>query len=220
MPNPPQPPHGRPRAGGRTSTWWPLISYVLVSLALLASIAGLGYWAGRRSRPPPIGFAVPTAAPPVPITAYIAGEVAEPGVYTIAPASRVIDLVVAAGGLLPDADHAALNLAARVTDGQRVIVPAIRAAAGPPVLSANDRAAAEGPPRGGRAVTAPAGPVNLNTASPADLVSLPRIGPATAAAIVEWRDLNGGFKSVDDLLMVKGIGTSTLEALRPYVTAP
>jgi competence protein ComEA len=156
----------------------------------------------------------------VPITAYIAGEVAEPGVYTIAPASRVIDLVVAAGGLSPGADHAALNLAARVTDGQRVIVPAIRAAAYPSVPSQTGETAAGGSSRAGQAATAPAGPMNLNTASPTDLASLPRIGPATAAAIVEWRDLNGGFKSVDDLQMVKGIGTSTLEALRPYVTAP
>lgn len=201
-------------------SWWPLVSYALVSLALLASVAGLGYWAGRHSRPPPLGFAVPTATPPAPVTAYIAGEVAEPGVYTLAPASRVIDLVVAAGGLLPDADHAALNLASRITDGQRVIVPAVRPSAISTALSPTGQAVAGVPPPANQAAAGPGGSINLNTATPADLASLPRIGPVTAAAIVEWRDHNGGFKSVDDLLMVKGIGQATLEALRPYVTAP
>lgn len=202
----------------------------MLCAGLLATAAGLGYWTGRHSRPPPLEFTVPTATPPAPVTAYIAGLVAEPGVYTLAPDARLIDLVVAAGGLLPDADHAALNLAARVSDGQRVIVPTVRAATsagGATPVSAHapgERAdasvtgtAASVPARG---APSPAYPVNLNTASEADLDSLPRIGPATAAAIVEWRDMNGGFKAVEDLLNVRGIGPATLEALRPYVTAP
>jgi competence protein ComEA len=131
----------------------------------------------------------------------------------------VIDLVVAAGGLLPDADHTSLNLAARINDGQRVIVPAIRPSANP-ALSPSGQAAPGAPASGVQAMASPGRPINLNTASLADLDSLPRIGAATAAAIVEWRDHNGGFKSVDDLLMVKGIGQATLEALRGYVTAP
>lgn len=201
-------------------SWWPLVSYALVSLGLLASVAGIGYWAGRHSRPPPLGFAVPTATPPAPVTAYIAGEVAEPGVYTLAPTARVIDLVVAAGGLLPDADHAAFNLAGKITDGQRVIVPAVRPSRNFPAPAPADQAVPGGPAQAIQAATGPGQPINLNTATPADLASLPRIGPVTAAAIVEWRDHNGGFKSVDDLLMVKGIGQATLEALRAYVTAP
>lgn len=155
------------------------------------------------------------------MTAYIAGLVAEPGVYTLAPDARLIDLVVAAGGLLPDADHTALNLAARVNDGQRVIVPTVRpiavATTGGPPAPTTAPAATTGMPASGAAM---AYPLNLNTASVADLDSLPRIGPATAAAIVQWRDANGGFNAVEDLLKVRGIGTATLEALRPYVTAP
>jgi competence protein ComEA len=147
--------------------------------------------------------------------------VAEPGVYTLAAGARLIDLVVAAGGLLPGADHAALNLAARLTDGQRVIVPTVR----PTLLPSPGTPSKERDPSQTRdstpgAAVTEAKQLNLNTASEAELDSLPRIGPAMAAAIVEWRAANGGFRSVEDLLRVRGIGAATLEALRPYVTAP
>lgn len=216
-------PAGPRRTGRDAPRWWPLASYALLSLGLLATVAGLGYWAGSRSRPAPLEFVVPTATPPAPVTAYIAGQVAEPGVYTLPAVSRLIDLVVAAGGLLPDADHAALNLAAKVSDGQRVIVPAVRPTADPAIRPPADpggRSAVDSGATGSSGAASTGSLINLNTASASDLATLPRIGPVTAAAIVEWRDSNGGFKAVDDLLHVRGIGPATLEALRPYVTAP
>jgi competence protein ComEA len=150
------------------------------------------------------------------VTAYVTGQIAEPGVYLLPHDARVVDLVVAAGGLLPEADHAAVNLAAKLSDGQRVVVPMDRTAA----TSATAATGGAGPAAGQRDPPPIEFPLNLNLATAADLDSLPRIGPSTAAAIVEWRDRNGGFKTVDDLLAVRGIGEATLEAIRPYVTAP
>jgi competence protein ComEA len=197
---------------------------------LLAATAAAGFWAGRGARQPPLQYTVPTATPPVPVTAYITGQVAEPGVYDLPPDARVIDLVVAAGGLLQGADHAAVNLAAKVSDGQRIVVPVARAAL-PPGTSGMPgqptqspmatEAGSDGGATSGQEAALPIDfPLNLNLATVADLDSLPRIGPSTAAAIVEWRDRNGGFKTVDDLLGVRGIGQATLDAIRPYVTAP
>lgn len=172
----------------------------------------IGHRISCRSCSPSRSRRVRAPAPnvPAPVTAYLAGEVAEPGIYTLADGSRLHEFVVAAGGLLPDADAQGINLAIRVTDGQRIIVPRVR----PTALASGAPGSIEGN-RGS------AGHVlNLNTASEAELASLPRIGPVTAAAIVQWRVQNGGFNSVDDLLKVRGIGKATLEGLRPNVTAP
>lgn len=185
-------------------------------MAVLAAAAAAGFWAGRGSRQPPLLYTAPTVTPPAPLTAYVTGQVAEPGVYSLPHDARVIDLVVAAGGLLPEADHAAVNLAAKVSDGQRVVVPMARAA--DPSSTTATPSAAGTPDR--REVPPIEFPLNLNLATTADLDSLPRIGPSTAAAIVDWRERNGGFKTIDDLLAVRGIGEATLEAIRPYVTAP
>lgn len=210
MPNQPPPTGGPGRPGTDAPRWWPVLSYVLLGLGILGSVSGASFWAGRHSRAEPLEFVSPTATPPAPVTAYIAGQVVAPGTYALPPASRLNDLVSAAGGVLPDGDVAALNLAAKLADGQMVVVPAFRR----PRVGASTADAA--PVTGGEQ----GHPLNLNTASPSELAGLPRIGPATAAAIVDWRDRNGGFKSVDDLLLVRGIGEVTLEALRPYVIAP
>lgn len=148
------------------------------------------------------------------VVVHVAGAVAAPGLHELAPGARVADAIAAAGGLAPNADGARLNLAAPVTDGERVYVPAVGEGPPPPVVGGSSGGGGAGTGDG----SMPAGPVNLNTADEAALDSLPGVGPATAAAIIEHRDKIGGFTSVDQLLDVRGIGEAKLEALRDLVT--
>jgi competence protein ComEA len=155
---------------------------------------------------------------PTEIVAHAAGAVARPGVYRLDPAARVDDLVRVAGGLAPDADASRLNLAAPLADGTRVYVPRVGEEV-PPAVGADG--ASPGPAAGdpgGPAGDEPEALVDLNTADEAALEELPGVGPATATAIITFREENGGFRSVDDLLDVRGIGEAKLEQLRPLVT--
>jgi competence protein ComEA len=133
----------------------------------------------------------------------------------VPPGARVLDAVAAAGGLRLDADQARMNLAAKLTDGQRVVVPVI----GEPLPAAAPDAGSGGAGPGGSAGAAgPAAPLDLNLATEAELDTLPGVGPATAAAILAHRSAHGRFRSVDALGEVRGIGPAKLEALRPLVT--
>ena len=136
----------------------------------------------------------------------IAGAVRRPGVYRLRADRRVDDAVRAAGGPTAKADLAGVNLAAKVSDGQQVIVPAA-GAAGP----AGPTGAA------GAAGAAPGQPLNLNTASPEQLDQLDGVGPATAGKIVAYRQAHGGFRSVSELDQVPGIGEKKLAALKGRV---
>ncbi|HVF14736.1 MAG TPA: helix-hairpin-helix domain-containing protein [Acidimicrobiales bacterium] len=153
------------------------------------------------------------------VTVHAAGQVSAPGVYSVPAGARIADLVTAAGGLLPEADIDRLNLAARVVDGTRVYIPR-KGETPPPEAAAGDPGAgagATGGAAGGGGAGAAAGPVDLNTATAAQLDTLPGVGPATAAAILTYRTRHGRFKSVTELLEVPGIGPSKLEAIRPLV---
>lgn len=161
-----------------------------------------------------------TSSAPSEVVAHAAGAVAHPGVYTLEPTARVDDLVRAAGGLAPDADAARINLAAPLADGARVYVPRIGEGDAPPVVGPDGAA-----PPGGPGPSAPGTDdgaadalIDLNTASEEELEELPGVGPAIAAAIVAFREENGGFASVDDLLDVRGIGEARLAEIRPLVT--
>jgi competence protein ComEA len=140
-------------------------------------------------------------AAPAQLYVHILGEVRRPGLYTLEAGARAVDLVAAAGGFTDEADPGSLNLARPLSDGEQVVILAVGAR--PPPGSA-------GPAGDGR--------VNLNTADLAALDGLPGIGPAKAQNILDWREANGRFASVDDLLDVPGIGASTLEQLRDLVT--
>lgn len=146
----------------------------------------------------------PVGAPQVVV--HAAGALHLPGVYRLDAGARVDDVVAAAGGLAPDADTDRLNLAASVSDGERVYVPRLGQEA-PAVVGAGPSASSSGP----------APPVALNTATVGELDGLPGIGPATAGAIVAFRDQHGPFGSVDELLDVRGIGPAKLDQLRPLV---
>jgi len=146
------------------------------------------------------------------VTVHAAGAVARPGVYVLAADARVADVVTAAGGATPEADVDQLNLATRVADGDRVYLPR-RGETPPAAPSAGS--APSGP--GGGPASSRAVVLDLNTAAAGQLELLPGIGPALATAIVEHRNRNGRFRSVDDLLDVPGIGPAKLATLRPLV---
>lgn len=143
-----------------------------------------------------------SSAQPAAVYVHVFGAVAKPGLYRLADGARVVDVVAAAGGLQSDADTGAVNLARRLADGEQLYVPAV----GETIVDSPG--------------TSPAGDgrVNLNTADAAALETLPRIGPALAERILAWRDENGRFTSVEDLLAVPGIGEKMLEGLRDVVT--
>ena len=145
------------------------------------------------------------------VTVHVAGAVAKPGVYDLAGGARVIDAIEAAGGGAPDADLNRLNLAAKVADGQRVLVQRVGEAA--PAGSA----AAGGSSSGGGNAD-PSGLVNLNSATQAELEALPGIGPSLAGAIVTERERRGGFRSVNELRDVRGIGEKRFADLKDKVT--
>jgi len=128
----------------------------------------------------------------------VTGAVGRPGVYRLPAGSRVTDAVERAGGAAPKAELEAVNLAARLADGQQVVVP-------------------ERGPSGAAALTPGAveeGPISLGTATVEQLDTIDGIGPVTAEGIVEFREQHGGLSSVDQLDQISGIGPATMEALR------
>jgi competence protein ComEA len=144
----------------------------------------------------------------------VAGAVVAPRVVTLPAGARVIDAIDAAGGAQPGADLSRLNLAAPLADGSRVAVPMV----GQPTPALDPTAVSGAPsPAAGRDSGAGAddGKVNVNTADAEALEALPGVGPATAAAIVQERESNGPFATIDDLDRVPGIGPAKLEQLRP-----
>jgi competence protein ComEA len=197
---------------------------VLLACALIAGV----YWfrtgvaaaptaTGRDASSPAGDGTAPTAVAPTTTTiaataelvVHVAGAVARPGIVTLAGGSRVTDAIEAAGGAHPDADLDRLNLAAELGDGERVAV----AMQGQPAPVLDVAAAA-----GGSATDGPtAGPVNLNTATQAELETLPGIGPTLAQAIIDERERSGGFAAVDDLRRVPGIGDARFAQVESLV---
>lgn len=150
----------------------------------------------------------PPASSPEVVVVDVDGAVRRPGVVELPGGSRVVDALDAAGGVQPRADTGALNLAQVLLDGEQVVVPGARAG------GATDPAAVASPAPGGVPTS---GLVSINTATEAELDTLPGIGPVLAAAIVEWRTQNNGFTSVDQLQDVSGIGPATFAELAPLV---
>ena len=135
------------------------------------------------------------------VVVHVAGAVREPGVYRLPEGSRVTDAIERAAGATGDADANAINLAARLADGQQINLPARSQA---PVGVGGSQAGA------GSA----SGPISLGTATVEQLDSIEGIGPVTAAAILQFRDERGGVSSIDELDEISGIGPATMEALR------
>jgi len=178
---------------------------VVLVVAALAVTVGIGIVRGAMTPMQEVAVAV-TPTGPVTATAelyvHVSGAVRAPGLYVLPQGARVVDAIAAAGGFAEDADRDAVNLARIVTDGEQLPVPRVGEA---PAAEAGAGAGADGR-------------LNLNTADAAQLEELPRIGPALADRIIAWRDDNGRFTSVDDLLAVPGIGDKMLSSLRDLVT--
>ncbi|OZC91680.1 hypothetical protein CH254_04125 [Rhodococcus sp. 06-412-2C] len=164
-------------------------------------------------------LAEPVPAVEAELVVSVVGLVIQPGLVRLQPGSRIADAVAAAGGPVEGADLLALNIAARVADGDQIVVGVVPPQAAPPLSSTTS---VDGPVTAGGAQaapegSAPAGTVDLNAATVAELDALPGVGPVTATSIVSWRETNGRFVSVDQLAEVDGIGPGRLAKIRDLV---
>ena len=189
------------------------VRYLLTDRSAASGAADTGVALTAPSPAPSETAASPS--PPAEIVVDVGGAVARPGVYRLPADARVCDAVDLAGGATARADLSAVNLAARLADGQQVVVPE----KGQSASADGTGAGAEG---GGAPSTGETGgsgvPVNLNTATIDELDALAGVGPATAQKIVDFREANGGFSSVEQLLDVPGIGDAKFAALKDQVT--
>ena len=190
-----------------------LVLNILLGAAIVACVVGAGVLVLRDSRSPdgvevilPPPTPVVTKSEPVSeIMVYVSGEVIRPGVYRLDSEHRVADALNAAGGPTADADLDRINLAMRLNDEDQIHVPAVGSSGAGSVQTASAP---------GSGVS---GKLNVNAATVEELVSLPGIGVAKAAAIVEYRNTHGLFQRVEDLVEVSGIGDGILGSIRHLV---
>jgi competence protein ComEA len=241
----PAEPSGSPEGGGRPGRrllelWHrvrggedPIAFGAVVVVALVAG--GLWFWAGSRPGGVPAASAAPaqaatdgpagrgeastdaTTTTATALAVHVAGAVARPGLYRLPAGSRVADALSIAGGKLPAADTDRLNLAARLVDGQKILVTRRGEAPADPIETAPGVAAGAGVGAGVQVPGNPPDPIDLNAADLATLDSLPGVGPATARAILEERARRGGFRSGRDLLRVPGIGEGRFARLKDRI---
>lgn len=199
-----------------------------VALVLAVVLGGTAWWIARGSPSEPVPVAPATAAPLAPVspavtpvaataspsaaasvTVDVSGKVLHPGVRVLAAGSRVVDAIAAAGGPRAGVNLSSLNQAQLLVDGEQIIVGG--AAPGPPggVIGTPGEAASSG---------AAGALVNLNTATADELDTLPGVGPATAQAILAYRQEHGSFSSVNQLMDIQGIGEKTLAQIAPHAT--
>lgn len=183
---------------------------IWVAIGIVIVLVGVRYLAGQDSAGGDKPFAEPVqtigmkTAQEAPIKVHVVGAVASPGLYDLVNGSRVADAIAVAGGPLPSADLSLVNLAAKMADGQQLIVPAAGESAG--AMAA------------GGAGASPGSLVNLNSATLDQLTELDGIGPKTAQKIIDYREEHGGFSHVEELMEVPGIGQSKFEAVRDRIT--
>lgn len=158
----------------------------------------------------PAGAASPSPSVAADLLVHVCGAVRAPGVVRLPEGARVAEALELAGGPSARADLGGVNLAARVIDGQQIVVPQ-RGETG----TSGGAAAA---PAGAGSGVAGGTLVNINTATPAELETLPGVGPATAQKIVDYRTAHGGFKTLDDLKSVPGIGEAKFAAVKDAIT--
>lgn len=206
--------------------------HLLVVGVVLAVGVLVAAFAVTRARAVPVSPPVPVAVPstlaqpassppvsspaPAPIRVHVVGEVARPGVHELPLGARVADAIDAAGGLTDKARPGELNLAQTLADGQQVVI-------GGPQRSSEVRGGGDSggdAPAGpaGAGGGAPSGKLNLNTATAAQLDTLPGVGPVTAEKVVAWRAQHGKFTRIEELQEVPGIGPKTYEEIAPHVT--
>lgn len=198
------------------------VAAVLATLALMrlfgdddgGAAAPLRIDGGTAARGQPGDGAPGAASPREEVFVHVAGAVRRPGLYRLDPSARVAEAVQHAGGPLPRAELTAVNLAARVADGQQVIVPVAGRAGGAALAPGAASAAGGGAGGVGGAGGAGGAKISLGAATAEQLEELDGIGPTLAGRIIEYRDAKGGLSSLDQLAEVDGIGEKRLAALR------
>ena len=199
-----------------------LTNRILLTAAISAMVTGLALagvfllFQGDDNAPIQVVLPTPVAeetpvAGSEEVQVHISGSVANPGVYRLSTEQRLADAVANAGGATADANLDAVNLAQWLQDGQQYHIPKTGEIT---VVRADT---ADGPALATTVDTGCGGLIDLNTASEAELDTLPRIGPVRAGDIVAYRELNGPFTSVDQVTEISGIGPATLEGIRPLV---
>lgn len=190
--------------------WAAIVSGSLIGVLVFA-IALL--WRGGKGET--IILQVQPVDDPNIVRVYVGGEVVTPGLYSLPRGSRVAEAIQAAGGATAVGDTAGFGMAAVVEDADQIIVPARRAFATPvsilPVSGASGVATTQPP-----AIAATT--ININTATAAELDSLPGIGPAIASRVIEHRELNGPFRTIDELEAVSGISERMVNEMRHLIT--
>jgi len=182
---------------------------IVIGILVGLLIAG-GVWLAARG-PQGQGVELRPAPTPEPIQVHVAGAVVRPGVYDLPEDGRVQDAVEAAGGFVAEADKNALNLAARLDDGERLDIPYV--AGFTPDEESGFVVVSEGTPS-----SLFGDLLNINTASVEELDELPSIGPTIAQRIVDYREENGPFASIEDIVNVSGIGQATYNEIKDLIT--
>ena len=190
----------------------PAEAQAVVLAPVAASPSGAAEQAGTAAQ-----SGSPAASPSPDLVVYVCGAVRTPGVVRLPAGARVTDALELAGGPTAKAELAAVNLAAPVTDGQQILVPERGAAvAAAPATSGSSSSS------GALSVTpsgaTPGALININTASLEELDSLNGVGPSTAQKIIDYRTENGGFKTVDEIKEVPGIGDAKFAAMKDSIT--
>ncbi len=183
----------------RENAWLVVFGVIcgLLAAGLILLVARLPGRAALRLSPPPTSQ---------PLVVDISGAVAQPGVYSLAPGSRVGNALDAAGGLLPEADSQAINQAALLQDGQKLHVPIRSAVQGTGQVS------------GGTPGASPGALIDINRATAEELDRLPGIGPVNAQNIIAYRLEHGAFTSIDAIQQVSGIGPGIYEQIKTLIT--
>ncbi len=189
------------------------VAYVLAGVLIGFILAGAVFIVTRA----PAGQPIVLEPPPTkfPIEVQVIGGVVRPGVYALPEGSRVQDAVDAAGGLLAETDIGSINMAAKLEDGQQVQIPGgpppgATKVGGPFTLISTPRPTATPRP--------PSDLININTATLAELESLPGIGPTTAQNIITYRTQHGAFPTIQDIMHVPGIGAATFDQIQYLIT--
>jgi len=203
-----------------------LIAYLAAAAVLVViAVRFMGHRGGQEPVPS-ISTAAPAApakgapgrprgaAPRAAIWVDVVGAVRQPGLYSLPPGSRVASAIQRAGGVRARAERAAVNLAARLADGQQIVVP-LRGQGGVTATAAGGSApAASAGAAGATSAAAPGAVISLSSASQEQLETLDGIGPGLAGRIIQYRAVHGGFRSVDELQEVSGIGDKRFQALK------
>ena len=210
-----------------TTVKWFGLSRIIGSVVSLLFVALAGWWLLRIPPPPPeasLTFAgttvaaratadlTPISVSSMSITVHVAGAVNNPGVYKLRSGARFNDGVIAAGGATDQADLNSVNLAMLLNDGEQIYI--LKRNEKPHTITAqrSPSSATGGSAGSGNSKVAI---ININTASLAELEQLPGVGPSTAKAIIDYREKNGAFVTVQDLINVRGIGPAKLDEILP-----